>query len=150
MIKRIKDLLSNFSNQEEVIEDEKISSLDKACSALLIEVAYADKVFDESEINSLRESLKETYDIDEEIINELISDAKKTVDESTSLYEYTRVVNDEFDYSDKLELLSRIWKLAFADGNLDKYEDHLIRKISDLIHISHSDFIKIKLDHKIS
>ena len=150
MIKRIKDLLSNFSNQEEEIEDEKISSLDKACSALLIEVAYADKVFDESEINSLRESLKETYDIDEQIIDELISEAKKTVDESTSLYEYTRVVNDEFNYSDKLELLSRIWKLAFADGNLDKYEDHLIRKISDLIHISHSDFIKIKLDHKIS
>ena len=150
MIKRIKDLLSNFSNQEEVIENDKISSLDKACSALLIEVAYADKIFDESEINSLKESLKETYSIDEDIINELISDAKKTVDESTSLYEYTRVVNDEFDYSDKLELLSRIWKLAFADGNLDKYEDHLIRKISDLIHISHSDFIKIKLDHKIS
>ena len=150
MIKRIKDLLSNFSNQEEVIEDEKISSLDKACSALLIEVAYADKVFDESEINSLKESLKETYNIDEKVIDELIADAKKTVDESTSLYEYTRVVNDEFDYSDKLELLSRIWKLAFADGNLDKYEDHLIRKISDLIHISHSDFIKIKLDNKIS
>ena len=150
MIKKIKDLLSNFSNQEEEIEDEKISSLDKACSALLIEVAYADKIFDESEINSLKESLKETYNINEEIINELISDAKKTVDESTSLYEYTRVVNDEFDYSDKLELLSRIWKLAFADGNLDKYEDHLVRKISDLIHISHSDFIKIKLDNKIN
>ena len=150
MIKRIKDLLSNFSNQEEDIEDEKISSLDKACSALLIEVAYADKIFDESEIISLKESLKETYDIDDIIIDELISDAKKTVDESTSLYEYTRVVNDEFEYSDKLELLSRIWKLAFADGNLDKYEDHLIRKISDLIHISHSDFIKIKLENRIS
>ena len=150
MIKRIKDLLSNFSKQEEDIAEEKISSLDKACSALLIEVAYADKIFDESEIISLKESLKETYNIDEQIIDELISDAKKTIDESTSLYEYTRVVNDEFDYSDKLELLSRIWKLAFADGNLDKYEDHLIRKISDLIHISHSDFIKIKLDNKIS
>ena len=150
MIKRIKDLLSNFSKQEEVIAEEKISSLDKACSALLIEVAYADKIFEESEIISLKESLKETYNIEEQIIDELISDAKKTVDESTSLYEYTRVVNDEFDYSDKLELLSRIWKLAFADGNLDKYEDHLIRKISDLIHISHSDFIKIKLDNKIS
>ena len=94
--------------------------------------------------------MKETYDIDDIIIDELISDAKKTVDESTSLYEYTRVVNDEFEYSDKLELLSRIWRLAFADGNLDKYEDHLIRKISDLIHISHSDFIKIKLENRIS
>ena len=45
-----------------------------------------------------------------------------------------------------IELLSRLWKLAFADGSLDKYEDHLIRKISDLIHISHSDFIRIKLE----
>ena len=68
MIKRIKDLLSNFSNQEEDVEDQKISSLDKACSALLIEVAYADKIFDESEIISLKESLKETYDIDDIII----------------------------------------------------------------------------------
>ena len=150
MIKRIKDLLSNFSKQEEEIAEEKISTLDKACSALLIEVAYADKIFDESEIISLKESLKETYNIDAQIIDELILDSKKTVDESTSLYEYSRVVNEEFDYPDKLELLSRIWKLAFADGNLDKYEDHLIRKISDLIHISHSDFIKIKLDNKIS
>ncbi|MFL2701641.1 MAG: TerB family tellurite resistance protein [Gammaproteobacteria bacterium] len=150
MIKRIKNLISNFSKQEEDKEEDKISSLDKACSALLIEVAYADKVFDESEIISLKESLKETYKLDDEIIDELILDAKKTVDESTSLYEYTRVVNDEFTYSDKLELLSRIWKLAFADGNLDKYEDHIIRKISDLIHVSHSDFIKIKLENRIS
>ena len=150
MIKGIKNLISNFSKQEEDKEEEKISSLDKACSALLIEVAYADKVFDESEIISLKESLKETYKLDDEIIDELILDAKKTVDESTSLYEYTRVVNDEFTYSDKLELLSRIWKLAFADGNLDKYEDHIIRKISDLIHVSHSDFIKIKLENRIS
>ncbi len=150
MIKNIKDLLSNFSKQEEELKEEEISSLDKACSALLIEVAYADKVFDESEITSLKESLKTTYNLDDNIINELIADAKKTIDESTSLYEYTRVVNDEFTYSDKLELLSRIWKLAFADGNLDKYEDYLIRKISDLIHVSHSDFIKIKLENKIS
>jgi len=150
MIKNIKDLLSNFSKQEEELKEEEISSLDKACSALLIEVAYADKVFDESEITSLKESLKMTYNLDDNIINELIADAKKTIDESTSLYEYTRVVNDEFTYSDKLELLSRIWKLAFADGNLDKYEDYLIRKISDLIHVSHSDFIKIKLENKIS
>ena len=148
MINRIKDLLSNFSKNEEDIVEEKISLLDKACSALLIEVAFADKIFDESEISSLKNSLKETYGLEDEIINELIIDAERTVDDSTSLYEYTRLVNDEFTYSDKLELLTRIWKLAFADGNLDKYEDHLIRKISDLIHISHSDFIRIKLENR--
>tara|TARA_Y100000996_G_scaffold137124_1_gene104258 strand:- start:1563 stop:2015 length:453 start_codon:yes stop_codon:yes gene_type:complete len=150
MIKKIKDLLSNFSKEQETIEEEKISILDKACSALLIEVAFADKIFNDSEITSLKESLRDTYNLDEEIINELIADAESTVDESTSLYEYTRVVNDEFTYADKLELLTRIWKLAFADGNLDKFEDHLIRKISDLVHISHSDFIRIKLENRIN
>ena len=148
MIKKIKDLLSNFSKEEERIEEEGISKLDKACSALLIEVAFADKIFNESEIISLKDSLKETYNLQDDMINELIDDAEKTVEESTSLYEYTRVVNDEFSYTDKLELLSRLWKLAFADGSLDKYEDHLIRKISDLIHISHSDFISIKLESR--
>ena len=101
-----------------------------------------------TEIISLKDSLKETYNLQDDMINELIDDAEKTVEESTSLYEYTRVVNDEFSYTDKLELLSRLWKLAFADGSLDKYEDHLIRKISDLIHISHSDFISIKLESR--
>ena len=148
MINKIKDLISSFSDKEETIDEEKISLLDKACSALLIEVAFADKIFNESEIISLKDSLKETYNLQDDMINELIDDAEKTVEESTSLYEYTRVVNDEFSYTDKLELLSRLWKLAFADGSLDKYEDHLIRKISDLIHISHSDFIRIKLESR--
>jgi len=150
MIKKIKDILSSFSKQEEADSEDKISSLNQACSALLIEVAFADKIFEESEIIALKESLKEIYGLEDDVIDELINDAKKTVEESTSLYEYTRVVNDEFEYKDKLELLSSLWKLAFADGNLDKYEEHLIRKISDLIHISHSDFIQIKLDNRIN
>ena len=150
MIKKIKDILSSFSKQEEADSEDKISSLNQACSALLIEVAFADKIFEESEIITLKESLKEIYGLEDDVIDELITDAKKTVEESTSLYEYTRVVNDEFEYKDKLELLSSLWKLAFADGNLDKYEEHLIRKISDLIHISHSDFIQIKLDNRVN
>tara|TARA_B100000131_G_C18031593_1_gene578690 strand:+ start:438 stop:890 length:453 start_codon:yes stop_codon:yes gene_type:complete len=150
MIKKIKDILSSFSKQEEADSEDKISSLNQACSALLIEVAFADKIFEESEIIALKESLKEIYGLEDDVIDELINDAKKTVEESTSLYEYTRVVNDEFEYKDKLELLSSLWKLAFADGNLDKYEEHLIRKISDLIHISHSDFIQIKLDNRVN
>ena len=150
MIKKIKDLLSSFSDKEKSIDEEKISLLDKTCSALLIEVAFADKIFNDSELVSLKNSLKETYNLQDDIINELIDDAEKTVEESTSLYEYTRVVNDEFTYTDKLELLSGLWKLALADGSLDKYEDHLIRKISDLMHISHSDFIKIKLESRDS
>jgi uncharacterized tellurite resistance protein B-like protein len=113
---------------------------------LLVEIAFADKDFDETEKASLKQSLIETYAIDESDIEEIIKDAEDTVSESTSLYGYTSIVNTEFQYEDKLKLLRNLWKIAYADGYLDKYEEHLLRKISDLIHISHSDYISIKLE----
>ena len=146
MINKIKDLLTNFGNKEEIEEESDLSQLNNACAALLIEIAFADKEFDETEKISLKQTLIGTYCIEDNEIDEIIKDAENTVSESTSLYGYTRIVNDEFEYKDKLNLLRNLWKVAYADGNLDKYEEHLIRKISDLVHISHSDYINIKLD----
>ena len=146
MINKIKDLLTNFGNKEEIEEESDLSQLNNACAALLIEIAFADKEFDETEKISLKQTLIETYYIEDNEIDEIIKDAENTVSESTSLYGYTRIVNDEFEYKDKLSLLRNLWKVAYADGNLDKYEEHLIRKISDLVHISHGDYINIKLE----
>lgn len=146
MIKKIKELISNLSDKDVQEESQDSSLINNACAALLIEIAYADKDFDESEKMSLKNSLMTTYKIDEIEIDELILDANQSVQESTSLYGYTRIVNDEFSYDEKLNLLKNLWKIAYADGNLDKYEEHLLRKISDLIHISHSDYINIKLE----
>lgn len=146
MLKKISNIFKK--KVTETPDEESLSSISKACSSLLIEVALSDKDFDEEEITSMKEILKTTHGISDETINELVSNAKQTVDESTSLYSYTREVNDNFSYEDKLLLLQSLWDIAYADGNVDKYEEHLIRKISDLIYISHSDFIKAKLERK--
>lgn len=146
MIDKIKNLISNLSKKEEQNEELDSSLLDNACAALLVEIAFADKDFDDTEKDSLRETLVKTYGLKEEEIEEIIQDADRSVEESTSLYGYTRIVNDEFNYEDKLDLIRNLWKVAYADGNLDKYEEHLLRKISDLIHVSHSDYINIKLE----
>tara|TARA_Y100000768_G_scaffold386189_1_gene373983 strand:- start:1095 stop:1547 length:453 start_codon:yes stop_codon:yes gene_type:complete len=145
MIKKIKDLIANYSSENIVEETSHLVKLNQACAALLVEIAFADKEFDQNEKESLKKSLIESYNLELDTIEEIIKDAESTVAESTSLYEYTRTVNDEFEYSDKLNLLENLWKVAYADYVLDKYEEHLIRKISDLIHISHSDYINIKL-----
>ena len=146
MINKIKDLITRFNTKEETTEESSSNLLDNACAALLVEIAFADKDFDETEKTSLKQSLIETYAVDESDIEEIIRDAEDTVSESTSLYGYTSIVNTEFQYEDKLKLLRNLWKIAYADGYLDKYEEHLLRKISDLIHISHSDYISIKLE----
>jgi uncharacterized tellurite resistance protein B-like protein len=146
MINKIKDLITKFGKEEEIQEESNLTLLNNSCAALLVEIAFADKDFDETEKASLKQSLIETYAIDESVIEEIIRDAEDTVSESTSLYGYTSIVNTEFQYEDKLKLLRNLWKIAYADGYLDKYEEHLLRKISDLIHISHSDYISIKLE----
>jgi uncharacterized tellurite resistance protein B-like protein len=147
MLKKIRSIFTKTS--EEVSEKEQVTQkIDKTCAALIIEVALADKVFDESEVTLLKEMLLKAYTLEAEDIQDLIENAEKTVEESTSLYGYTREVNDNFDYESKLNLIDQLWRIAFADGHLDKYEEHVVRKIADLIHISHNDFIHSKLKNK--
>ena len=110
MINKIKELITKFSKKEEIEEESDLSQLNNACVALLVEIAFADKEFDETEKTSLKLALIETYAIEEADIDEIIKDAENTVAESTSLYGYTRIVNDEFEYDDKLSLLKNLWK----------------------------------------
>ena len=153
MLKKIKGYISELGNQPsgaENQEEKEKNIINNACAALLIETALADKVFNTEEIDSMKKTLREVYEIDEKDLDELISESEKKVSESTSLYEYTRLINDLCDYQDKLKLINNLWTIAFADKYLDKYEEFLIRKISDLLYVSHSDFIQQKLSVKES
>jgi len=147
MLKKIQSYISNFAentNTENNSRESDSKILNLACAALLIETAFADKNFLEKEILSMKETLKKVFKMEEEIIDNLITEAEQKVAESTSLYEHTKIINELCDYESKLRLINGLWAVAFADQELDKYEEHLIRKISDLIHVSHTDYIKGK------
>ncbi|GIS22549.1 MAG: hypothetical protein CM15mP123_04510 [Gammaproteobacteria bacterium] len=120
----------------------------KACIALMLETSMADDLLDESEIKTLKATLINDFKLEETEIDELIEISKKNVEDSTSLYEFTRDINDNFDAAERVKLIESMWKIAYADGNIDKYEEHIIRKVSNLIYVAHSDFIKAKLSAK--
>ena len=67
------------------------------------------------------------------------------VDESTSLYEFTRVINDHYTPQQKQQLIYAMWTVAYADGDIDKYEEHLIRQVAELTYVAHEDYIRAKL-----
>ena len=148
MLNKIKEYISELGKDSAGISNEEQDNteiINNACAALLIETALADKVFNDEELASMKQTLKIVYKVEEKDIDELIDESKKKVSESTSLYEYTRLINDLCDYEDKLRLINNLWSIAFADQQLDKYEEYLIRKMSDLLHVSHKDFIQQKL-----
>ncbi len=122
-----------------------VSRVDLTCAALLIEVMNSDHELDEREHAEFIAVLQRSYNIPESDLEELTQLAKDEAHAATSLYEFTRLINDSFDYEQKVALIENMWRIAFSDERLDKYEDYLIRKVSDLIYVSHSDFIKTKL-----
>ena len=140
-----KKIFQNEESEEPTIDDK--TSI-KACVALLLETSMADEILDESELMALKNTLQKDFQINEDEIDELIDLAKENVEDSTSLYEFTRDINDNFDAAERVKLIESMWKIAYADGNIDKYEEHIIRKVSNLIYVAHSDFIKAKLSAK--
>ena len=126
-------------------EAEKIHKLNLACAALLIEVMNSDHKLDDREAEEFIEVLKKSFNILDEDLNELASLAEEQAHRATSLYEFTKLINDGYDYRQKVSLIENMWRIAFSDEELDRYEEHLIRKVSELIYVSHSDFIRTKL-----
>jgi uncharacterized tellurite resistance protein B-like protein len=116
-----------------------------AAAALLVEVARADFRQDAEEEAAMLELLCASLDIDRRTVTALISEANDAVDEATSLYEFTRLVNDHYSYDEKYALISSMWQVAYADKSLNKYEEHLIRRVAELIYLTHEDFIRGKL-----
>ena len=121
-----------------------------AYASLLIEVIKSDDHFDQREHDELLNILSTKLSIDEKALGELSELAQRKSDESTSLYEFTREINDKYQYEEKVELIEDLWRIAYSDERIDKYEDYVIRKVADLIYVTHSDFIKSKLKVKNS
>ena len=117
-----------------------------ASAALLIETARADFTQDAEEEAALEDLLCASLSLSREEVHELVERASKRVDAATSLYEFTRVINDHYNPTEKLELIAAMWRVAYADGNLDKYEEHLIRQVAELTYVPHQDYIRSKLE----
>ncbi|PCH59274.1 MAG: hypothetical protein COC19_07280 [SAR86 cluster bacterium] len=116
-----------------------------ASAALMIEVMNCDRELDQRETEEFILVLQETLKIEKQDLDEIIALAKSEAKESTSLFEFTRLINDNYEYSQKVLLIENMWRIAFSDETLDKYEDDLIRKVAELIYVKHSDFIRTKL-----
>jgi uncharacterized tellurite resistance protein B-like protein len=137
----------NLFKTKEIEEESKDSSIQKSICSLMIEVAYADNQLDESELKAMANSLSK-LDIQQEEIREIVNETLAKSKESISFYEHTRILNDQLDYDQKKDVLNSVWSIAFADGQMNKHEEHLIRRIADLLYLNHKDFINSKLDHK--
>lgn len=115
-----------------------------ATAALLIEVARADDTVSDDELISLERGLSESFDLSVADIEELLALAQDEATRATSYFQFTSLIKDHFSLDMKAKVIELLWQVAFADGRIDKYEEHFVRKIADLLYVPHHDFIAAK------
>ena len=119
--------------------------LDLAIAALLIELSRADFSESASELDAIRQLLSRRFGLNAETVNALITRAIERADRAVSLHEFTHRLNAELPEADKLAIVEMLWQVSHADGHIDKHEEHLIRRIAGLLHVSDRDRIRLKL-----
>ena len=128
----------------EKIEQKQGSTRELASAALLIEVARADFEITPEELARLIGLLATTFDMSQEDVELVTQQANDQVENAVSLHDFTRVINEHCSPEERNELVGLMWDVAAADGDLSKYEDHLIRRVADLLYVPHQEFIRLK------
>jgi len=112
--------------------------------ALLVETAKADRSLDEQELVTVIQLAKEYFSVSDSESHVLLELARDHTTEATSLYEFTSLINENFSDDEKLKVIQAMWIIAYVDDRIDRYEEHLIRKVADLIYVPHVKFIEAK------
>jgi uncharacterized tellurite resistance protein B-like protein len=119
--------------------------LELATAALLIELARADFSESTTELEAIGHVLQRRFNLDAQTLDRLVADATRRADRAVSLHEFTHRLNLELPEADKLAIIEMLWRVSNADGSIDKHEEHLIRRIAGLLHVSDRDRVRLKL-----
>jgi uncharacterized tellurite resistance protein B-like protein len=118
-----------------------------ATAALLVEMMQQDHYVNEEERQAVKQALQGKFDLDDDETDELFKLAQQEADVATDYHQFTSLIARQYTQPQKIKMIEYLWTIAYADHHLDPLEEHMIRRIADLIYVSHKDFIKTK--HKI-
>jgi uncharacterized tellurite resistance protein B-like protein len=116
-----------------------------ATAALLVEMARMSTEVTEEERETVWRAVQDKFDLSAEETRELMHLGEEEAREATDYFQFTSLINESFTAEQKVRLVEHLWRVAYADGHLHMYEEHLVRKIADLIHVPHKAFIAAKL-----
>lgn len=146
MLKSLNKLgeLFGLTDQSDYSITDKAVSIELACCVLLCEVMRADHEFDDNEQQAMFQLLEEHFNLTKEETDEVIKLGLDESEHANDLYRFTQTINQTFEVAEKQQLMVMLWKLANADGDIAAVESHIIRKIADLLHLRHHEYIATK------
>ena len=131
-------------------DDDREAALRMATAVLMLDVARADHVFEESEFDRVLRLIEAHFGLSPEEAAELVNQAGDKVEDLVSVHDLTQLLHEHLTESEKARIIALLWQIAYADGRLDKYEDSLVLKISDLLYVSRGRVMRLKHDAELA
>jgi uncharacterized tellurite resistance protein B-like protein len=116
-----------------------------AAAVVLVEVARSDQHFSDAERQTVLGSVQRKFALSASEAQELLALAESESHDAHDIYQFTSKIDASFSPERKVQLIEELWRAAYSDSVLHEYEEHLIRRVADLLHLSHSQFIAAKL-----
>ena len=146
MVRSLKKFFDKYIQPAQDKPDEVSEhSLQLATAALLIEMMRADATVQENEQETVIKAIQSKFGLGREETQTLLQLADEEIGKASGYYAFTSLINKGFPYQQKVRVIEHLWEVAFSDAELEKHEEHMVRKIADLIYIEHRDFIAAKL-----
>ena len=116
-----------------------------AVCALFVEMARIDRTFTPTEMETILSILKEKYGLSKEHADALIAEADRELEQSVDLWQFARLINENYSTEEKIEIIEILWQMVFVDGKMDEHEHYLMNKLKNLLRLSHDQLIDAKL-----
>ena len=139
----IRELLKKLTEPEPDVSEPDVSL---AATVLMVEIMKADHDTDDAERDELLRAISLLTGKQGPDASALLQEAEDASADAPDLYHFTNVVHNTFSPEQKFTLMKALWRVAYADDELDKYEESTIRRIAELLYIPHSEFIRAKLE----
>lgn len=143
-IKRFFNRLSDGDKKGATNRDDR--NVQVAACALFLEMAHLDDTFTDAETAIILSILKDKYKLSDDHADQLLDEARRELQNSIDLWQFAKLINENFSVDEKLQVIRTLWEIVFVDGKMDRYENYLMHKVATLLRISHEKLIDVKLE----
>ena len=144
------DVIKRFFNQAttDVSQDTNQNAehdIRVATCALFVEIARIDEKFTDAEMETILSILKEKYGLSQDHADALTAEAEKELEKSVDLWQFAKLINENYSNEEKIEIIETLWRIVYVDGKMDQYEHYLMNKLQNLLRLTHDQLITAKL-----
>ncbi len=144
LLAKLRDRIEDIAPSPGIRARREALALQTACCGLLMEVAQLGSTGTGRKRKAVSQAMWEEFGIPNEELAPMIASVTRPENRLTSYYGAVALINKGYASEQKAQFIERLWRVAMADGEIDMYEDQLVRKLADLLYVSHADFILAK------